>query len=73
MAVCKDCFDTLPTGEISDIVVNAYNEGIPDQSEDGMHMSPTEHLLVASAIKGWVRYLKGESREQPFAEEPFDN
>ena len=73
MAVCTDCFDSLPSGMISDIVVGAYNASIPDLSEDGMHMSKTEHLLVASAIKGWVRYMKGESRETPFAEATFGN
>lgn len=73
MAVCKDCFDTLPSSTIGNIVMNAYNAGIPDPSEAGMHMSPTEHLLVASAIKGWIRYLKGESRETPFEETTFGN
>lgn len=71
MAVCKDCFDSLPSAVIIDVTVRTYNAGIPDPSEDGLHMSPTEHLLVASAIRGWVRYMKRESDETPFTETAF--
>lgn len=69
MAVCDQCFDALPSKTIIDIAVAAYSSGIEDASTPGIHMSQTEHLLVAAAITGWVRYMKGAATEPPFDEE----
>ena len=70
MAVCNDCFDKLPSAEIVRIAIEAYRASCtPTQPEPGVTqvlMSPTEHLLVESAIKGWVSHMKGESKETPF-------
>jgi hypothetical protein len=66
MAVCVECFDKLPSEEISAIAITLYNSGIAVASEPGIHMSQTEHLLVAAAIKGWVAHMKGETTETPF-------
>ncbi len=68
MAVCDQCFEALPSETIIDIAVLAYNSSIEDASSPGIHMTETEHLLVASAIKGWVRYMKGDATEPPFDE-----
>jgi hypothetical protein len=70
MAVCVECFDKLPTVDIVAITVRAYRTSCTLIAEEAgiaqVRMSPTEHLLVESAIKGWVRYMKGESTETPF-------
>lgn len=73
MAVCDECFDRLPSSEIIRIAQHQYRETaycvIPDEGD--IAMSPTEHALVDTAIRGWVLYMKGEAGEPPFEEEPL--
>ena len=72
MAVCEECFMQLPSIEIVAIAIRTYRDtqnscGTPEAG--ALLMSPTEHLLVESAIRAWVKYMKGETNERPFTQE----
>ncbi|OGZ06635.1 MAG: hypothetical protein A3C93_00070 [Candidatus Lloydbacteria bacterium RIFCSPHIGHO2_02_FULL_54_17] len=76
MAICVECFNTLPSAEIIALVQAQEKAGrvydnIPsfDPGVEDVFMTPTEYRLVESAIAGWVKYMKGEAGDPPFEQE----
>lgn len=76
LVICTECFEHLPSEVIITLVqaqekAGRVRDNIPsfDPTVEDVFMTPTEYLLVESAIAGWVKYLKGETGEPPFEQE----
>lgn len=76
MAICTECFTALSSTTIIALVQAAekasrVHDNTPsfDPEVADIFMSPMEYRLVESSIAGWVKYLKGEASEPPFARE----
>ena len=76
LAICFECFDLLPSAQITVLVQAQEKAGrvydnIPsfDPAVEVVLVTPTEYRLVESAIAGWVKYLKGEASDPPFEQE----